>query len=87
MPRIRTLSRTNGVKRVPHLYSIVPAMVSYQLKQVVTKPQKNVGSTDTKLGQKAYVHRNTRMEKPKQKPTKNRSKPDVVVWPRHSPKK
>ena len=37
MPKIKSLSRTNGVKGVPHLYSIIPSMFAHEIKKVIPK--------------------------------------------------
>ena len=85
MPRIRDLSRTNGVKRVPHLYSVIPAMASHQLKQLLTTAtETNTSATKSTTGRmrSSYVYRNTRTNKPKTstattKPATN----NRVTWP------
>jgi hypothetical protein len=85
MPRIRDLSRTNGVKRVPHLYSIVPAMASHQLKQLFTAATgTNASAAKSTTGRmrSSYVYRNTRTNKPKKATatTKSAAK-NRATWP------
>jgi len=82
MPRIRDLSRTNGVKRVPHLYSIVPAMASHQLKQMLAGTNAAAKSTTGRM-RSSYVYRNTRTNKPKKATTttKAAAQKNRVTWP------
>ena len=85
MPRIRDLSRTNGVKRVPHLYSIVPAMASHQLKQLFTAATGTNAAAKSTTGRmrSSYVYRNTRTNKPKKATaaTKAAAQKNRVTWP------
>lgn len=85
MPRIRDLSRTNGVKRVPHLYSIVPAMASHQLKQfftAATGTNASAAKSTTGRMRSSYVYRNTRTNKPKKETvTTKAAAKNRVTWP------